>query len=74
VGGKIEKNEMGGECGAYVGGESCAQGLVGEPEGQRPLARPRCRWEDIIKMYLREVGGVETGWSWLRIGGDGEHL
>ena len=42
--------------------------LVGKPEGKRPLGRPRPRWEDNIKMDLREVGGVETGWSWLRIG------
>ena len=39
--------------------------LVGKPEGKRPLGRPRRRWEDNIKMDLREVGGVETGWSWL---------
>ena len=26
AGGKIEKNKMGGACGAYGGGESCAQG------------------------------------------------
>ena len=30
VGGKIEKNEMGGACGAYGGGERCAQGSGGE--------------------------------------------
>ena len=47
--------------------------LVGKPEGKRPLGRPRRRWEDNIKMDLREVG-VETGWSWLRIGTDGGHL
>ena len=29
--------------------------LVGKPEGKRPLARPRCRWEDNINMDLREV-------------------
>ena len=29
-GGKIEKNEMGGACGAYGGGEKCAQGSSGE--------------------------------------------
>jgi hypothetical protein len=28
--------------------------LVGRPEGKRPLGRPRCRWEDNIKMDLRE--------------------
>jgi hypothetical protein len=26
--------------------------LVGRPEGRRPLRRPRCRWEDNIKMDL----------------------
>jgi hypothetical protein len=26
--------------------------LVGKPEGNRPLGRPRCRWEDNIKMDL----------------------
>jgi hypothetical protein len=31
--------------------------LVGKPEGKRPLGRPRCRWEDNIKMVLQEVGG-----------------
>ena len=30
--------------------------LVGKPEGNRPLGRPRRRWEDNIKMHLREVG------------------
>jgi hypothetical protein len=30
--------------------------LVGKPEGKRPLARPRCMWEDNIKMDLREIG------------------
>ena len=31
--------------------------LVGKPEGKKPLARPRHRWEDNIKMDLQEVGG-----------------
>jgi len=31
--------------------------LVGKPEGKTPLGRPRRRWEDNIKMNLREVGG-----------------
>jgi hypothetical protein len=29
--------------------------LVGRPEGRRPLGRPRLRWEDNIKMDLKEV-------------------
>jgi hypothetical protein len=30
--------------------------LVVKPEGKRPLARPRRRWEDGVKMDLRKVG------------------
>jgi hypothetical protein len=37
--------------------------LVGKPEGKRPLGRPRCRWEDNIRMDLQEVG-----WGMDRIG------
>ena len=50
--------------------------LVGKPEGKKPLVRPRCRWEDNIKMDLQEGGGVEvwTGLSWLRIGTGVGHL
>jgi hypothetical protein len=37
--------------------------LVGKPEGKRPLDRPRLRWEDGIKLDLREIGwggGVDS--------------
>jgi hypothetical protein len=30
--------------------------LVGKPEGKRPLGRPRRRWEDGIRMDLKETG------------------
>jgi hypothetical protein len=30
--------------------------LIRRPEGKRPLGKPRRRWEDNIKMYLREIG------------------
>jgi hypothetical protein len=43
--------------------------LVGKHEGKRPLGRARRRWEDRIKMDLREIGwGVWSGFTWLRIG------
>jgi hypothetical protein len=46
--------------------------LVGKPEGKRPLERPRRRWEDGIRMYLREIGlGVLIGFDWLRTGTGG---
>jgi hypothetical protein len=43
--------------------------LVGKPEGKSTLERPRHRWEDGLKMDLRETGwGVWSGFTWLRIG------
>jgi hypothetical protein len=47
--------------------------LVGKPEGKRPLGRPRRRWENAIRMDLREIswGGVWSAFSWLRIGAGG---
>ena len=43
--------------------------LVGKSEGKRPLGRPRHRWEDNIKLDLREVGsGTLVGLIGLRIG------
>jgi hypothetical protein len=39
--------------------------LVGKPEGKRPLGRPRRRWEDGIRMDLREIGF--GGAHWIRL-------
>jgi hypothetical protein len=39
--------------------------LVGRFEGKRPLGRPRRRWEDNIKMELREIG--IDGANWIRL-------
>jgi hypothetical protein len=39
--------------------------LVGKPEGRRPLGRPRLRWEDNIKMDLREIGFGDVDWIHL---------
>jgi hypothetical protein len=59
---------MGERRGAY-------RALVGKPEGRRSLGRPRHKWEDNIKMDLREVGwGAWTGFIWLRIRTGGELL
>jgi hypothetical protein len=38
------------------------RGLVGKPEGKRPLARPGRGGGDNIKMYLQEVGGDRGNW------------
>jgi len=47
--------------------------LVGKPEGKRPFGRPRCRWQDNIKMNLWEVGAW-IGSVWFRIGTVGGYL
>jgi hypothetical protein len=39
--------------------------LVGRPETKRPMGRPRLRWEDNIKLDLREVGIDEEKWIHL---------
>jgi len=48
---------MGVACGIWGTGEVCTGFLVGKPEGKKPLGGPRRRWEDNIKLDLREVGG-----------------
>jgi hypothetical protein len=42
--------------------------LVGNPEGKEPLERPRRRWENGVRMYIKEIGwGVSSGFFWPRI-------
>ena len=42
--------------------------LEGKPEGKRPFGRPRCRWEDNIKMDFqeKECGGMD----WIELAQD----
>jgi hypothetical protein len=42
--------------------------LVGRLEGKRPLRRSKCRWEDNIKMDLKEIG--IDGVNWIRLAQD----
>jgi hypothetical protein len=42
--------------------------LVGKSEGKRPLGRPRRRWEDNIRMDLREIGW--GGMDWIDLAQD----
>ena len=39
--------------------------LVGKPAGKRPLGRLRLRWEDNIKMNIKEVG--RGGMDWIEV-------
>jgi hypothetical protein len=68
LGDKIEKNEMGGECGVYGGEQRTYRVLVGKPKGERPLGKPRHRWKDNIKMDLQEVGC--GGMNWIKLAQD----
>jgi hypothetical protein len=56
-----------------VGGESeLCKVLVGKTERNRPLRRPRHRWEDGIRMYLRDIflGGGGAEWMQLALDRD----
>jgi len=48
--------------------------LVGKPEGKRPLGRSDVDGRNILRWIFGKWEGVETGWSWLRIGTDGGYL
>jgi hypothetical protein len=61
---------MGRTCSTNGEKKNAYRTLVGEPEGKRPQGRPRRRWEDNIKMDVREIGwgGVE----WINLDQDGD--
>jgi hypothetical protein len=42
--------------------------LIGRPEDKRPVGRPRRRWEDNIKLDLREIG--IDGANWIQLAQD----
>jgi hypothetical protein len=43
----------------------CTKSLVGKPEGNRPLGRPRHKYKDNTKMDFREIGFVGVDWIHL---------
>jgi hypothetical protein len=55
-------------CGTHGGGERCLQGFGWEARIRRPLGRPRRRWDDNIKMDLREIG--IDGANWIQLAQD----
>jgi hypothetical protein len=52
----FETLETGRACSTHVEKRKTYNILVGRPEGKRPLGCPRHKWEDNIKMNLRETG------------------
>jgi hypothetical protein len=59
---------MGRACGTRGRGEKIVQGFGVKLEGKRPLRRPRHRWEDGIRIDLREIG--LQGVDWIRLAQD----
>ena len=56
-------------------GRNAFKVLAGEPTGNGPLGRPRLRWEDDIKIDLKEIGVNKRNWLIrLRIGIIGEPM
>jgi hypothetical protein len=53
---------MGGACSSDGEGRGTYRVLVGNPEGKKPMGRPRRRWEDNIKTDLKELGCGGTEW------------
>ena len=53
---------MVGACSMYGERIGACRGLIERPEGRRTLGRPRRRWEDNIKIDLKEVEWRVVGW------------
>jgi hypothetical protein len=64
---------VGWACGTHGKGETLVQGFVGKFRRKEKLGRPIRRWDDGIRMDLREIGWrrVWSGFTWLRIGTGG---
>jgi hypothetical protein len=56
---------VGWTCGTHGEERGVDRVLVGRSEGKRPLGRPRRRWEDNIKMDLREIR--IDGANWIQL-------
>jgi hypothetical protein len=60
----FKDDEMGKTCSTHRDAK-LYKTFVGKPEGMRPTGRPRCRWEDNIRMDLREIGWEYVDWMHL---------
>jgi hypothetical protein len=59
---------MGRICSTHGAKRNACRVLVGKSGGKRPLGRPRHRWEDNIKVDLREIGW--GGMDWIHLAQD----
>jgi hypothetical protein len=65
---RVIKSSWAGQVARMEEGRSVYRVLVGRPEGKRPLGKPRRRWEDNIKVDLKEIG--IDGVNWIRLAQD----
>jgi hypothetical protein len=68
---QVKEDEMDRICSTHGEQRTAYRMLVGKPKGKKPLGRPRCRWEDNIRMDLRELGW--DGMDWIDLAQDGDH-
>jgi hypothetical protein len=59
---KSRRMRLAGQVARMEEGRAVYRSLVGKPESKRPVGRPRRRWEDNIKMDVREIGMDGTNW------------
>jgi hypothetical protein len=59
---QVKEDEMGWVCSTTGEKKNAYRILVGNPEGKRPLGRPRRRWVDNIKTDLRGIGWEDLDW------------
>jgi hypothetical protein len=65
---KLRKMRWAGHVARRGKGRGVYRVLIGRPEGKTSLGRPRHRWEDNIKLDLREIG--IDGANWIRLAQD----
>jgi hypothetical protein len=65
---QVKEDELDRECSTNGEKRNSYKNLVGTPKGKRPLGRPRLRWENIIRMDVREIGW--GGMDWIDLAQD----
>jgi hypothetical protein len=68
---QVKEYAMGRACSTNEEKRNANRILMVKPDGKRPLGRPRCRWVDNIKIYLREIGW--GGVDWVDLVHDRDH-
>jgi len=68
---EVKQNEMGRACNMHGRDEKCVHSSARKPEGNRSLCACRCRWEDNIKLDLKDV--IYETVDFIHLGQDRDH-